>query len=359
MNGWRNDKGSILVVSLWVVALLSLLAASVTTRSQLAVRQEKWRDIEAEGMAILDGLAAGAVARLKADADVEFDAYTEDWGRPFEARASGFAADGTHAPAHWADSVVRIRAIDESGKVNVNLAPEALLRALMREIGVENPGVLASAIVDWRDPDDIGLNEGDVYAGMDPPYAPANADLARIKEVLFVKDVAPELFFGEDENRNGRLDPTEDDGDLFLPTDNADGLLQLGLADVLTVYGDGVINANGVTETVLRAALSIVLADTEAGSLAGELIRRRQGRDGVDGTEDDRPFSNDAELAEALGEAAYQRLLSAGIEFGISSKAVQFIVQIENTALQFRRTAELVAVREDDELRVTSWHESR
>ena len=208
MNRGGNQSGSILIVSLWVVALLSLLAASVTTRSRFAVRQEEWRDLEAEGTQLVNGLAAAALARLKADADLELDSYADAWGQVFESRASELTQDESRLPQHWTDTVVRIRAIDESGKVNINLAPERLLRAVLNESGdVDNPEALAASIADWRDPDDVGFAERELYAGKEAPYAPANADFLLADELLFVDGVTPHLYFGEDANRNGQLDP--------------------------------------------------------------------------------------------------------------------------------------------------------
>jgi DNA uptake protein ComE-like DNA-binding protein len=44
------------------------------------------------------------------------------------------------------------------------------------------------------------------------------------------------MLFGEDRNRNGVLDPNENDGDLSDPPDNMDGTLDRGFYDYVTVY---------------------------------------------------------------------------------------------------------------------------
>jgi DNA uptake protein ComE-like DNA-binding protein len=96
---------------------------------------------------------------------------------------------------------------------------------------------IADAILDWLDDDDEARAYGceiDYYQGLVPPYEPTNGELESIDELLKVRDVTPELFYGEDANRNGILDPNENDGELSLPWDNADGVLDLGWNVYLT-----------------------------------------------------------------------------------------------------------------------------
>src|SRR5690606_18402976 len=65
---------------------------------------------------------------------------------------------------------VRVRVVDESGKMDLNAADQLLLASLMVVLGAEPAQAegLAAAIADWRDPDDLGQ-----VAGMaeDPQYA--------------------------------------------------------------------------------------------------------------------------------------------------------------------------------------------
>jgi hypothetical protein len=44
-----------------------------------------------------------------------------------------------------------------------------------------------------------------------------------VDEVRLVYGATLEILYGEDVNRNGILDPNENDGDVTLPLDNADG----------------------------------------------------------------------------------------------------------------------------------------
>lgn len=115
---------------------------------------------------------------------------------------------------------------------------------------------ISNAILDWIDSDEearVGGAESVTYQGLAIPYAARNAPLESIDELLQIQGVTPLLFYGEDANRNGILDPNEDDGADSMPNDNADGILDLGFRDYLTVSsrerntmpgGDKKININ-------------------------------------------------------------------------------------------------------------------
>ena len=99
---------------------------------------------------------------------------------------------------------------------------------------------LADAILDFIDADDTPRTNGcesEYYSSLSPSYPAKNSPLESLDELLLVRGVTSELLFGEDFNRNGLLDPNENDGDASWPPDNADGALQLGWSAYLTVFG--------------------------------------------------------------------------------------------------------------------------
>lgn len=128
----------------------------------------------------------------------------------------------------------RFGVTDEAGLVNVNTATKAMLMELP-----DMTDEIAEAILDWVDEDmdtrAQGAEEG-YYRSQSPAYRPSNAPLRSVEELLLVKGVTAELLLGEDTNRNGILDPNEDDGDQTLPGDNADGRLDAGWCPLLTVW---------------------------------------------------------------------------------------------------------------------------
>jgi len=99
---------------------------------------------------------------------------------------------------------------------------------------------LADAILDFIDSDDTPRTNGcesEYYTALSPSYPAKNSPLESLDELLLVRGVTPEYLYGEDFNRNGLLDPNENDGDASWPPDNADGALQLGWSAYLTVFG--------------------------------------------------------------------------------------------------------------------------
>ena len=124
--------------------------------------------------------------------------------------------------------------IDESAKLNINVAPRGMLLRL--------PGMSASlvdALIDWRDGDDTPEPQGaedEYYQLRKPPYNAKNAPFDSVEELLMVKGFTSGVLFGEDMNRNGLLDRNEDDGERSLPPDNGDGKLYSGIAPLVTVW---------------------------------------------------------------------------------------------------------------------------
>ena len=122
----------------------------------------------------------------------------------------------------------------ESGKINLD--------AFAGIDALELPGMtenLAAAIIDWQDRNERitpGGAESAYYLSRPTPYQIKDRDLETLGELMYIKGMTKELLFGEDTNRNGRLDPNEDDGDANAPSDNRDGKLDRGFIDYFTVY---------------------------------------------------------------------------------------------------------------------------
>ncbi|GIX03068.1 MAG: general secretion pathway protein GspK [Planctomycetaceae bacterium] len=140
-------------------------------------------------------------------------------------------------------STVRYGLLDESAKLNLNkLLKLSLTEDQQRDMLLALPGMteeIADALLDWLDEDDnprlYGV-ETDYYESLSPGYPCRNGPLTSLEELLLVRGVTPELLYGEDANRNGWLDPSENDGEVSLPYDNADGVLDLGWSAYLTIY---------------------------------------------------------------------------------------------------------------------------
>jgi DNA uptake protein ComE-like DNA-binding protein len=142
---------------------------------------------------------------------------------------------------------------DESAKLNINTLPlEMSRRKEARSRLMALPGItvgIADALLDWMDADDEPSEFGaetSYYTAQSPPRRPRQGPFHDLRELLQVRGISTDLLYGEDQNRNGILDPEENDGDRGQPTDNADGVLQRGLSDYVTLLScEGTTLANG------------------------------------------------------------------------------------------------------------------
>ncbi len=121
---------------------------------------------------------------------------------------------------------------DAAAEVDTDNIAVSLLMAL--------PGMtedVADAILDWLDEDDemrpYGAESGDYYNTLATPYSAANGPLQSVEELLLVRGVTPTLLFGADVNRNGVIDPDEQQRfGIGIDTPGA-----LGWSAYLTVHG--------------------------------------------------------------------------------------------------------------------------
>jgi len=172
--------------------------------------------------------------------------------------------------------------VDEASKLNLNTATVEMLTAL--------PGMTpetAAAVVDWRDADSnltVGGAESEYYLLLPDPYECKNALLETVEEVLLVKLMSKEILFGEDTNRNGRLDDNENDADQTDPPDNRNGKLDGGIYDLVTVYSsESTVVAGGSQRVNVNQAgtreLSNVLRNSVSQERLGDIVQRaRLGR---------------------------------------------------------------------------------
>jgi len=179
----RAQRGVALVLVMWASILLAVVAASFIF------------DRRTEAMVVANSLSI-ARAREAADAGVQraiFEAYRGDSGPDVWKR------DGSVHDWSFDGIPVRIGMRDESAKIDINVAPDALLRGLFLSAGLndDQASSLLDAVLDWRDPDSLkrlhGAEEADYRAaGLD--YGPANAPFQAIEELQLVLGMRPEVF---------------------------------------------------------------------------------------------------------------------------------------------------------------------
>jgi len=93
-----------------------------------------------------------------------------------------------------------VRLVDENGKIDLNQADPTLLTTFFQVLGLdqEQGARLASAILDWRDPDSLtqanGGGEDEDYAAAERPYGAKDASFESVAELEQVLGMTPELY---------------------------------------------------------------------------------------------------------------------------------------------------------------------
>jgi len=178
----RAQRGIALVLVLWLTVLLTVIASGFA----FSMRSEALAARNAMSLAQARAAADGAVERM-----------VFELSRPRIPDA--WAPDGS--PHTWQDGDVTItaRAVDEASRIDINVAPDALLRSMLMAQGVEESkaGQLADAIADWRDPDDFkrpnGAEDPD-YRAAGLKYGPANGPFETVAELSRVLGMTPDLY---------------------------------------------------------------------------------------------------------------------------------------------------------------------
>jgi hypothetical protein len=252
---YGNPRGAVLLIVLVIVVLLALGAYTFceTMISEREATAMFGRKVETRALA--DSGIEYVAATLGRKAETPFETY---YDRPDlfhgvlmresqHARGRGRFSIVAPLESDPAARSIRFGLSDESGKLNVNLLvlwqqENFLDEEQSRAILLPLPGMtyeIADAILDWLDEDEVPRKygaESAYYEKLDPPRRSKNGRLDSLDELLLVRGVTPELLYGEDLNRNGLLDPNEDDGAASPPLDNADGALDRGWAAYLTIY---------------------------------------------------------------------------------------------------------------------------
>jgi general secretion pathway protein K len=167
----RNARGVAFVLVLWVIALMSILlgAFSVIARTE-NIQARHLFDTTAARYAAEAGMNRAIYELRNPDLMTRWVAD----GRPYK-----FAFEGVE---------VDVKITDDSGKIDINVADEVMLKALFVSSGVEDRRAeeLADAIVDWRDPDDLTGPHGaesSEYKSAGLKYEPRNAPFETVSEV--------------------------------------------------------------------------------------------------------------------------------------------------------------------------------
>jgi general secretion pathway protein K len=216
---------------------------------------------------------------------------------------------------------------------------EVMQRAL-NEIGVTDASqasTIIESIVDWisrgGEPHFNGAKT-DYYQRLSPPYYCKNGNIDDLSELLLVKGVTPEIYWGSNSTNHPVSAYQQHEGGFTQPTastrgpmhNNEQPVYPVGLHDLFSPMG-GRLNIN----TASVQALQLIPGIDE--STAQQIVHQRAGPDGIDGTEDDLPFQNPGELNSAN--------LQGGIAPGIQASQLARYCDVRSYVFEVHVDAEI------------------
>jgi general secretion pathway protein K len=252
-NIWTNSprsrqSGSALLAVLWLAAGLAAIGISVSA----TVRGETERVATAEDSLKAYYLASGGVERAALD-------LLWQPQLPPEKRAIPLYATEVVYP--FPTGMVRVEIIPETSKADVNNAsPELLYRIALAVTGDDaRAREIAEAIVDWRIPSPQATAFDQYYSSLVPSFLAAHSSIREIEELLLVKGVTPDIFYGSYALEEGSA-----------PAGAARLAARPGLMDCLSVFGTSAVDLNTVSPALL-AALGL-----DPGTIAAIVARRQE-----------------------------------------------------------------------------------
>ena len=237
-----NERGVALVL---VILMISIIIA-VTLQLNISSRSEIY-----EAANLGDGIRAACAAKsgfymgeaLLNDDTNNFDSLNEDWAKvELVSAGSKTLFDGEYFQLNIEDESGRIpinKLIKENNQYNAGI--KELLKTFLSlpEFNLDEQQVrdIVDAIKDWIDEDnevtEFGA-ENMYYGGLEEPYACKNASLDYIEELLMIKGITEDLYYGTSDTP--------------------------GIAKYLTLHGEGKININTTPNLILKA-LSAEITD--------------------------------------------------------------------------------------------------
>lgn len=267
---------SILVTVLWIIVVMSIIALGMAYES----RSDVDRTILMRDRAQAYWLARAGVESAKLDYAVSRQRIDEEYQQKGKMR---FDFDDGYAVCILES---------ETSKMPINSQNMELWRQAFKifELPDEEVDALVDAVFDWRDNDhELRVNgaENEYYQSLNPPYQARNGAFMSVEEILLVKGITEDMYFGR--YVNGKKMP--------------------GLKDILSIDNPnmGRFDINTCPKEILIAFLEITPEEA----------------DGLIAAREERVFENVTEAGEQLPLQANDKLN----KFFIAYRGNQFRVR--------------------------------
>lgn len=179
----KSRNGFALVIVIWILTLLSLMAGSFA----LSMRRES---------SVTTALKNNAQALAMAESGISLAQYMLNLADPKQRWKANGAVYSLVRP----DGVeTRIKIVSEAGKVDINSASQAQLKAVIKAVTDDSfqQQHLLNSILDWRDEDDEPRPHGGEkkqYQSAGLKYAPGNKPFQTVEELQLVLGFDEAIF---------------------------------------------------------------------------------------------------------------------------------------------------------------------
>jgi len=204
------------------------------------------------------------------------------------------------------DGTISIEIVDAERYLNINSIATRnpqLLELILQLCGAggSDSADVSSAIRDWIDPNDDsamgGGAESDFYRMLNPPYVAKNGPIDDLSELLKIRGMTPQLYWGPRSEGGIAVSSTHSAGHRMGPSTFLGQSIagSVGLADVFSAVSSGQVNINTAPYPVL------VMACGGDENIARNIMEQRAGMDGMDGTYDDTPARGPQDIGRLQG----------------------------------------------------------
>ncbi len=299
--GRRSEAGIALIIVMIVVMILGVIAGgfaySMRVEMRLARHSNNDADLEWIGRSGAEMAKFIIMQKDRIPAEAGAEALNQKWAGGTGSLNSPLA-DVSLENVEIGAGHMTIKIVDNERRFNINTADPLLIQQALILVGVdasEFPSIVDS-VQDWRDRDDNSRSSGaetDYYMTMDPPYVAKNGWFDDISELLFIKGMTAEIYWGAASSNV----PPSNIGRMssgLLPSGSRP-TLGVGLADLFTTISSGRLNLNTASAVTLQMIPGVDQ------NTANAILQYRTGPDGVEGTEDDMVFRGVGQLNQVAG----------------------------------------------------------
>lgn len=277
----RKD-GIALIIVMISVTVLAVLAAGFAYSMKVEMKLARNSNNESE----LEWLGRSGVEYARWILAEQMKINMEPYDAPNQVWAGGPGGIGTtNTPLVDVQKEVKLgngsftwKIVDLERKANINVANEALLQQAFMLMGVDAGEMtpIIGSILDWIDPDDnthVQGAESEFYENLTPPYSAKNGPIDDLSELLLIKGMTPELYWGITSSnhppaafqaKSGRFTTMNN----YAPPATFDA----GLVDLFTPISSGRININTASAEVLQLipGMDPLIAQAIVGGRSGE-----------------------------------------------------------------------------------------